>query len=772
MYNYEWDPETGGYLLNTNITGVIKEVRPVFKEELRLLGFDKQFNWIIPDTELPLMWAEGRRYIYRGELVGEAKGGGLYDNPKLISIKNNFNIEPVNIALMINKNEELMNGFIQKTLKFIYSTYIKFQDKVDLTYVAFSGGKDSLVLLDLVQRALPHDKLHIVFADTTMELDDTYRSFELARERWSDINWHVAKSHVLAPESWKMIGFPAQKLRWCCSLHKTVPQILLIKNLVNKEGFRTLVYVGVRAEESDTRSQYQNISQSTKHIMQTGCYPLHNWNTTELFLYILQNDLLLNKAYKKGLTRAGCIFCPLSSNWSFLINGITDRAKTEEYAVEIENQLNHKFSDNDKKKKYFNDVQWRHRLSGRDIRLGSNKIYEVTNNNQYEFVLINPSSNWEIWLSTIGEFHKISEHEYNLEFAHLDVQLTCEILDGNIKIYIPVLEKTKKSIRLMHLIRNALNKAAYCIGCKLCEAECPVDAIKFKDNTLTINKCIHCHKCLELPKGCIVAKSQMIPIGGKSMTTRSMAGYYTRGFRQDWLDLFFELGSDFWGNDRLGRNMFLSFKVWLKEAEVIDGLALTQLGELLTKLGSTNVLVWTTIYNNLAYNSPLINWYVESVDLYQVIDNATFRTLLGDEYTQSVKNSAMASLKETLKASPLGLELNIGICEMKGNNVLSIIKSTWNNPNPMAILYSLYKYAETSDKLFSFTLSNLFENSTGIFGISPVKLYNINREDLQTILYQLALDHRDFIKVVFNKDLENIYLNSEKTSLDVVDLFK
>ena len=39
MYNYEWDIETGGYiLLPSKITGVTKEVRPVFSEELRFLG--------------------------------------------------------------------------------------------------------------------------------------------------------------------------------------------------------------------------------------------------------------------------------------------------------------------------------------------------------------------------------------------------------------------------------------------------------------------------------------------------------------------------------------------------------------------------------------------------------------------------------------------------------------------------------------------------------------------------------------------------------------
>ena len=91
MYNYEWDKETGGYiLLPSKITGVTKEVRPVFAEELRFLGLDKNYGWTIPDTSLPLLWAEGRRYIYRGELVAESVGGGLFDLPLMKNVIRNF----------------------------------------------------------------------------------------------------------------------------------------------------------------------------------------------------------------------------------------------------------------------------------------------------------------------------------------------------------------------------------------------------------------------------------------------------------------------------------------------------------------------------------------------------------------------------------------------------------------------------------------------------------------------------------------------------------
>lgn len=771
MYNYEWDPETGGYLLNTKITGVIKEVRPVFKEELLLLGFDRQFNWQIPDTDQPLMWAEGRRYIYHGECIGEAAGGGLFELPTLKANVLDLKITPVNVARMVEKNQPLLNGLIQRTLKFIYSTFQNYQNKVDIVYVAFSGGKDSLVLLDLVHRALPHDQFIVVFADTTMEMDDTYRSVELAKERWNDIRWYTARSHLTAPESWNLIGPPSQKMRWCCSVHKTVPQVLLIKELVEKDRFKTLVYVGVRAEESEARSQYNEISESTKHVMQTGCYPIHEWNTSELFVYILANNLLLNSGYRKGLSRAGCIFCPMSSNWSFTINGFSERKKTDLYVNLVEQLQNQSFSNMDHKEKFFNDVRWKYRLSGRDLKTGDNKLVETSENGNNIFLLLNPSSKWQTWVSTIGYLHQISEQVYTLEYNEKSIKIICERNGTSIKISFNAMENNQTSIRLMHLLRNALNKAAYCIGCKICEAECPVGAIKFINGVLSIEGCIHCSKCLDLPKGCIIAKSLSIPSGGTVMVNKSISAYYTRGFREDWLNLYFELGSDFWGSDRLGKNMFLSFKVWLREAGLLNGLSKTPFGEKLSELGASNILVWAAIFINLAYESTLINWYVKALDAFQPYNNTTLKLLLSDQYSVSVKESAIASLKETLKASPIGQVLGAGHCEMKGNSVVSITKSAWENPEPLAILFSLYRFAEASDRYFSFTLTDLLADSPDRPGISPAKLFNISRETLERMLYQLSHDHSDFIKVVFNKDLDNIYLSGEKTSLDVVELF-
>ena len=83
MYSYTWDKETGGLLLNNSPLQFSKEPRPVYSQELDLLGFDK-LGWIYDrDDSAPLMWAEANNYIYRGRTVAKTVGGAIYSPPEL-----------------------------------------------------------------------------------------------------------------------------------------------------------------------------------------------------------------------------------------------------------------------------------------------------------------------------------------------------------------------------------------------------------------------------------------------------------------------------------------------------------------------------------------------------------------------------------------------------------------------------------------------------------------------------------------------------------------
>ena len=181
MYSYDWDPSTGGYILNSTPLKFSKEPRPVYYKELDMLGFDKYWNYEKNDA-YPYMWAEANSYWYRGRKVAQTKGGSLYSPPKITILQEaepqGKMLKMVDIPAMVKKNASFMEGFVQETIKKVYNTYVEYQRKADVFYVAFSGGKDSVVTLDIVQRALPHNAFKVLFGDTGMEFPDTYEAVE------------------------------------------------------------------------------------------------------------------------------------------------------------------------------------------------------------------------------------------------------------------------------------------------------------------------------------------------------------------------------------------------------------------------------------------------------------------------------------------------------------------------------------------------------------------------------------------------------------------
>ena len=194
--------------------------------------------------------------------------------------------------------------------------------------------------------------------------------------------------------------------------------------------------------------------------------------------------------------------------------------------------------------------------------------------------------------------------------------------------------------------------------------------------------------------------------------------------------------------------------------------------EKLSSLGADSPKVWGYIFVNLAYNSNLVNLFVNSAVINETCDNDFLMAMFGNSYSDTSKNNALKALKSLLRASPIGEELGQGICEVKGNAVVSITRTAWKNPEPLVILYSLYKFAEHSENLCSFTLTDLLDDSDEREALSPKILFGLDDEILRPLMQGLANDYPDFIRVDFNKGImENIFLNRDKNSDDVVQLF-
>ena len=163
-------------------------------------------------------------------------------------------------------------------------------------------------------------------------------------------------------------------------------------------------------------------------------------------------------------------------------------------------------------------------------------------------------------------------------------------------------------------------------------AECAFGALNITQDDVVIDGCKHCERCLDSEKGCITAKSLSISGGGNNMSVKNISRYQNFGFRQEWLELYLEDPFSFWENDRLGVDMFYAFDKWAREIQLIDEKkAPSPIIDKMIELGGDSPVLWGYFYTNMAYNSPIVNWFVRYVNFGTNYSNESLMLMLGDE---------------------------------------------------------------------------------------------------------------------------------------------
>jgi len=162
-------------------------------------------------------------------------------------------------------------------------------------YVAFSGGKDSIVVLDLIKRAGVKYDAH--YNLTTV---DPPELIYYIREHHSD----VVETHRPKETMWQLIPKkrlpPLRNMRYCCAILK------------EGGGKGRLVVTGVRWQESAKRKRRSMVEQCYTDNSKRYLHPIIDWTKYEIWEYIRSYQLPYCKLYDEGFQRLGCVMCPMA----------------------------------------------------------------------------------------------------------------------------------------------------------------------------------------------------------------------------------------------------------------------------------------------------------------------------------------------------------------------------------------------------------------------------------------------------------------------------
>jgi phosphoadenosine phosphosulfate reductase len=764
MYSYTHDPETGGLLLNTSPCQMSREPRPVYAAELDLLGFGKYWNYE-RQNDTPYLWAEANRYWYRGQLVAETRGGDLYHAPELVNMTapepDDGTLRPVDISTMVARNREILTVLEQMTVRKIFEVYRRFRKKLDVFHVAYSGGKDSAALLDLVKKALPHNEFVVVFGDTGMEFPDTYEAVEQERKRCESdgVAFYITHAHLSPQESWKLFGPPSRVLRWCCSVHKSSPQTLLLRKILNKSDFAGLAFVGIRAEESMKRSGYKYLECGKKVKGQYSHNSILEWTSAEIWLYLYAQSLPINNAYRKGSARVGCLCCPMGGGKAFV-----ERSNyPEEVGRFTKLIMDSNARTESNSESYLTNGGWNARKNGRFLAGNFNRYSETTKNGLVVIDVAQSQTDWREWMKTLGNlnetsdmFHLIAENK-RVPFAIKNNKSGYTVSFSN--------NICKESPLLGKLFRQVFRKAAYCIQCGACQADCRRGCISFKHG-FSITSCMQCHECHEVNAGCLVYDSLKIPAGDGEHMNRGINAFSNHAPKPEWFVDFFEHGEGYLTNNSLGPVQKTKFKRFLSDAELIERNSVTSLFAKIKALGWNGDIALGIMLANLAYN-PQISWYIKNLDVGRIYPRNEIESMLG-AFEQSKDNmSSIINAWGRICKTPFGIVLRFG--QVLDDD--AFLRTPCVVTDTRVILYSLYKFAEACGDYRQFTLTRLLSHTVESDGISPTQIFGLTREQIEPILNGLAARYPDFIQATFTHDLEKITLPEGKTSKDILGLF-
>lgn len=330
-----------------------------------------------------------------------------------------------------------MDDLWKKENSAIYTIGSFFKDLKSVV-VSFSGGKDSLVALDLARRA---GIKKAIFSDTTIE-DKITIEYVRNLHNFMDVDIEILEPKVDFFTLFDEYGPPSRRYRWCCPTIK-YPQIA---EYDRKNNIKYMI-TGLRKSESPIRTKYEIIGINPMIPNVKEFNPIIDWSEKDVFGYIKNHNLPLNPIYNLGFKRNGCVICPYKK--------ISEINKYKAIEPELLEKFEKKLENYASKIKLYDSKKF---LSGGWVLWApkQRKVYAGIINNAK--IIIFP------------KILKIDDNPYAL---------------------INLADTEREKI-------IALEKRINCTGCGACISVCPSNALFLDRGKINVNNniCNHCKLCL------------------------------------------------------------------------------------------------------------------------------------------------------------------------------------------------------------------------------------------------------------------------------------
>ncbi len=494
------------------------DIIPVFLEEKILLSaiygeeIYKQSVWSLG----------GNRYLVDNEkkrlIVSNIK------DTKEISKRYYSLLKTLDLEMLIKNENEFLEKFTKANKeRFLeieieahkYTVDVFNKNKNRIAFISFSGGKDSIVVSDIVRQALSRNDILHIFGNTTLEMEDTINFIDEFKKENPIVPFIEVKSDKNFMKLCEEIGPPTRIRSWCCSIFKSGPISQVLNTITyEKKGIKHdkfLTFYGIRAEESSARNKYGRTSNSPKITSQKVVSPVYGWLDYDIWLYILTRRLKYNHAYRLGYRRVGCWCCPNNSKWSELLNNIYYEDMQSEWTEFLYN-FAQKIGKKDYKE-YVNGGYWKARHGGTGLNNDHTKIDKTPCiDKKFENYIIQKSYTdfMDEYLKPFGILKKkvnkeaveilIYKGKSNKKLFKIETRYNSKIIK-----FMPY--ETKNATLLKQRFECQLRKYQLCIKCSACDSICPRGAISTFNNLykIDINKCIHCLKCIaKFNGGCLI----------------------------------------------------------------------------------------------------------------------------------------------------------------------------------------------------------------------------------------------------------------------------